>query len=71
MFDITTLYLPVNCPKMAKDGGLAGIIKNAAKEDTKRASYVFLMEKYKPRKLNFTHEGDEEKVPVGFSVRFR
>ena len=55
---------------MEDDEGITNIIKNAAKGDEKRASFVYLMEKYRPQRHYFKTE--EEKLAAdGFCVRFR
>ena len=55
---------------MDDDVGISDIIKNAAKGDEKRASFVYLMEKYRPKKNYFKNE-EEAMSAVGFCVRFR
>ena len=55
---------------MDENCDIADIIKNARRGDEKRASYVYLMEKYKSKKIKFKDE-DNETFDPGFCVRFR
>ena len=56
---------------MAEKCGIADIIKNPKRGDEKRASYVYLMEKYKSQKIKFKDEEEEKTSAAGFTIRFR